>query len=188
MNAGRAIAGAQANLWSETVRSDALVDYMLFPRLIAFAERAWHRASWEPAYHPGETYAYGDGRVDVNALKGDWTGFANRMGEQLRRLDRDGIAYRIAPPGARVVRGMIEANSEFPGQAIEYRARRRRLDRLSYASESQGPGAASHPLRRWAPGQPDRRNSLGGLVGNRTEQDVNPSALGAADGACAKVS
>jgi hexosaminidase len=108
-------------LWSETVRNDALVDYMLFPRLIAFAERAWHHAPWEPAYRPGESFAYGDGTVDPGGLRSDWASFADRMGEQLRRLDRDGIAYRIAPPGAQVVHGMLEANSEFPGQAVEYR-------------------------------------------------------------------
>lgn len=119
---GRLLAGAQAQLWSETVRSDALVDYMLFPRLIAFAERAWHRAPWEPAYRPGTAFAFGDGQVDPQAVKSDWNSFAARLAGQMRQLDRAGIAYRIAPPGARVVAGMLEANSEFPGQPIEYRA------------------------------------------------------------------
>jgi hexosaminidase len=41
--------------------------------------------------------------------------------DQLRALGRAGIFYRIAPPGARIARGMLEANSEFPGQTIEYR-------------------------------------------------------------------
>jgi hexosaminidase len=121
LRSGRNIAGAQAQLWSETVRSDALADYMLFPRLIAFAERAWHRADWEPAYRPGAAYAYGDGEVDAHALKTDWNGFTRKLPEHLKQLDRAGIFYRLAPPGARVRTGMLEANSELPEQIIEYR-------------------------------------------------------------------
>jgi hexosaminidase len=120
---GRSMAGAQANMWSETVRRDSLVEYMLFPRLLAFAERSWHRASWEPAYQPGTSYSYGDGKVELSALKSDWGSFAAKMPAQLGALDRAGIMYRLAPPGARIVNGMLEANSEFPGQPIEYRAK-----------------------------------------------------------------
>ena len=118
---GRSIAGAQAQLWSETVRRDSLADYMLFPRLLAFAERAWHEAPWEPQYRAGASYTYGDGKVDMAALTRDWSAFATKMSAQLQQLGRAGIMYRIAPPGARIANGMLEANSEFPGQTIEYR-------------------------------------------------------------------
>jgi hexosaminidase len=43
--AGRHIAGMQGQLWSETIRSPQIADYMLFPRTLALAERAWHRAT-----------------------------------------------------------------------------------------------------------------------------------------------
>jgi hexosaminidase len=119
--AGRGIAGLQAQLWSETTRTDAGVDYQLFPRLIAFAERAWHRPAWEPAYRPGQSYGYGDARVDRAAVLADWRGFAGRMPVQLALLDGLGVAYRVTPPGARVAGGRLEANSEYPGLAIEYR-------------------------------------------------------------------
>ncbi len=119
---GRGIAGIQAQLWSETVRTDAGVDYQLFPRLIAFAERAWHRPAWEPAYRPGQSYGFGDPRVDRAAVLADWRGFAGRMPVQLALLDRLGVAYRITPPGARVTGGRLEANAEYPGLAIEYRS------------------------------------------------------------------
>lgn len=118
---GRGFDGAQANLWSETLRRDSLVDYMLFPRLLAFAERAWRAAPWETPYRPGASYSYGDGKVDMEALKSDWNRFSAAMPDQLRALGSAGIMYRIAPPGARFARDMLEANSEFPGQAIEYR-------------------------------------------------------------------
>jgi hexosaminidase len=119
--AERHIGGAQAQLWSETVRSDNIADYMLFPRLLAFTERAWHRADFEPLYRPGATYAYGDGQVDERKLTSDWNVFSARMPQHLRELERLGVFYRIAPPGARITGGMLEANSEFPGQPIEYR-------------------------------------------------------------------
>jgi hexosaminidase len=121
LQAGRGIAGMQAQIWSETVRSDAQVDYMLFPRLLAFAERAWHRAGWEPGYRAGASYSYGDNAVDLARLRADWSEFAAKMPKHLSQLERAGVAYRLSPPGARIVAGKLEANSEFPGQTIEYR-------------------------------------------------------------------
>src|SRR3546814_14646529 len=49
---GRRIAGVQAQLWSETLRTDAGVEYMLFPRLLALAERGWSAAPGTPPYRP----------------------------------------------------------------------------------------------------------------------------------------
>ena len=37
------IIGMQAQLWTELVRDVDAVHSQLFPRLIAFAERAWHK-------------------------------------------------------------------------------------------------------------------------------------------------
>lgn len=122
LQAGRSIAGMQAQIWSETVRSDAQVDYMLFPRLLAFAERAWHRAAWEPAYRAGTSYTFGDNAVNVADLRKDWSAFGARMPAHLAQLERSGVAYRLSPPGARIVGGKLEANSEFPGQTVEYRS------------------------------------------------------------------
>ena len=121
LQAGRSFAGMQAQLWSETVRSDAIADYMLFPRLLAFAERSWHRAAWEPAYRAGESYAYADSQVNVDALQSDWAEFASKLPQHLRDLDRMRIHYRVAPPGARITSGLLEANSELPDQVMEYR-------------------------------------------------------------------
>ncbi|WP_082464018.1 family 20 glycosylhydrolase [Sphingomonas sp. Leaf17] len=118
---GRAITGLQAQLWSETVRRDMQVDYMLFPRLLALAERGWTTPAWEPAYVPGASYALGDPRVDRAALLAGWRDFAGRVGVQLTTLDRAGVTYRLAPPGARIVGGRLEANSEFAATPIEYR-------------------------------------------------------------------
>jgi len=118
---GRSIAGIQAQLWSETVRRDTQVDYMLFPRLLALAERAWSKPDWEPAYAAGTGYAPNDPRVDHARLLSGWQDFAGRMGVQMRLLDRAGVTYRLAPPGARIANGRLEANAEFSGTPIEYR-------------------------------------------------------------------
>lgn len=45
---------------------------MLFPRLLAFAERGWHRAGWERPFQLLRRY---DGRshwVDAAALQAEW--------------------------------------------------------------------------------------------------------------------
>lgn len=118
---GRRIAGIQGQLWSETVRTDARVEYMLFPRLLALAERAWRRTGWEPQYQAGERWTFGDPRIDQAAVHADWRDFAARLAAQFPQLDRAGIDYRLAPPGARVANGRLEANAEFPSLEIQYR-------------------------------------------------------------------
>lgn len=118
---GHRVAGLQGQLWSETIRTDAQVDYMLFPRLLALAERAWSPAPWTPAYRAGVSYEWGDKRVDAAKLKAGWQDFAGRTAAQFPMLEKIGVAYRVAPPGARIANGKLEANSMFPGTAIEYR-------------------------------------------------------------------
>lgn len=118
---GHRIAGLQAQLWSETIRTDAQIDYMLFPRLLALAERAWAPAPWTPAYRAGASYEWGDKRVDAAKLKAGWQDFAGRVAVQFSQLEKMGVAYRVAPPGARIANGKLKANGMFPGTAIEYR-------------------------------------------------------------------
>ena len=121
VRAGRRVAGLQAQLWSETIRTDAQVDYMLFPRLLALAERAWAPAPWAPVYQAGVSYEWGDNRIDAAKLKEGWQDFAGRVAVQFPMLEKIGVAYRVAPPGARIAGGKLKANSMFPGTAIEYR-------------------------------------------------------------------
>lgn len=120
---GRKIAGMQGQLWSEVVRSPQIADYMLFPRTLAVAERAWHKASWEPAYVPGKSYAYDDGSIDKTAVLSDWQDFQVRVTAQLPALDKAGVKYRLPMPGARVVGGRLEANSDPAGLTIQYRTK-----------------------------------------------------------------
>lgn len=114
--------GLSAQLWSETVRTDEQMEYMIYPRLMTVAERAWHRAAWEQDYQPGREYAGGVTQfVDRDALNRDWQRFANLLGQrELAKLDKAGISYRLPVPGARVNAGKLEANIALPGLAIEY--------------------------------------------------------------------
>lgn len=85
----------QASLWGEMIQSNDAFEYMLCPRLLAFAERAWHLADWETASSEKEMR---DGREE------DWTEFAKALGhKELRRLERLGIRYRLPVPGFRFV-------------------------------------------------------------------------------------
>ena len=114
--------GLSAQLWSETVRTDPEVEYMMFPRVLSVAERAWHRASWEQDYQAGKEYIGGKTAfVDRQALRHDWQRFANIVGQrELAKLDRRGIGYRVPQPGARIVAGKLQANIALPGLAIQY--------------------------------------------------------------------
>lgn len=118
---GHGITGMQGQLWTEAVRSDAIADYMLFPRALALAERAWHKADWEPAYVPGRSYSYGDGAVDRAALLTDWSRFEARLAAQLPALDQASVAWRLPVPGARIVNGWLEANLPMQGPVLQYR-------------------------------------------------------------------
>nr|KAG5707256.1 hypothetical protein BaRGS_000030 [Batillaria attramentaria] len=104
------IIGMQGHVWSETVRTAEQLDYMIFPRLLALAERAWHEAPWE-----GQDAAGAIDRVK------DWRKFANTLGHaQLSVLDRLNVAYRVPPPGAELANGKVSVNVAFPGLTVEY--------------------------------------------------------------------
>ena len=115
--------GIQGQLWSETVRTDQHFEYMAFPRLLALAERAWHRASWELDYEAGRSFEAGvTEHVNKAALAGDWNRFANVLGrKELAKLDAAGIAYRVPVPGAVIENGTLSANIRFPTLRIQYR-------------------------------------------------------------------
>ncbi|XP_069102366.1 uncharacterized protein [Argopecten irradians] len=107
------IIGLQGHLWSETILTSQLFDYMIFPRLLAIAERGWHRASWEDIEQEAER---------KSAILADWKVFAKILGtKELRRLDDLNIQYRVPPPGARVSGGAVHPTVTFPGLDVEFR-------------------------------------------------------------------
>lgn len=119
------LTGIQAQLWSETVRSDKTAEYMLFPRLIAFAERAWHLASWVLPYQAGKSYSQQSEDFTETMKKQqlqDWAGFSSSMVRHaLPELLETQVAFRLPPPGAIVKEGKLVANSYLTGLKIQYR-------------------------------------------------------------------
>lgn len=114
--------GLSAQLWNEIVRTDEQMEYMMYPRLIAVAERAWHQADWEIAYKKEREFTQGTTHyVDQKKLLNDWTLFANLIGQrELPKLDLANIDYRLPIPGAKLENGKLIANIVFPGLGIEY--------------------------------------------------------------------
>ena len=114
--------GMSAQVWSEIVRTDDDMEYRLYPRMMAVAERAWHKADWELPYQEGQTFEKGKTRhVNQQLLQADWNRFATLLGRTvLPKLDTAGIRYRIPVAGARISNGVLEANTALPGITLEY--------------------------------------------------------------------
>jgi hexosaminidase len=68
------VIGLQANAWTEHMRTDERLERMVFPRLVAVAERGWS---------PETTT--------------DWVDFNRRMPAEFARLDTLGVAYDAVP-------------------------------------------------------------------------------------------
>lgn len=113
--------GLSAQLWSETVRTDEQYEFMVFPRVLAAAERAWHKADWERDYQPGVEYSQDTTFVNKAELHSDWERFANSLGQrELAKLDAAGIQYRVPVPGAKIENGVLHMNISMPGLALQY--------------------------------------------------------------------
>lgn len=109
------IAGVQAALWSETVKTPAQLEYLLLPKLLGMAERAWAK---DPSWAKEKNEA------KATALYNEaWNVFANVTGKkELPRLAvlNGGYAYRIPTAGAIVEDGKVLANVQLPGLLIRY--------------------------------------------------------------------
>ncbi|XP_059138730.1 LOW QUALITY PROTEIN: beta-hexosaminidase-like [Physella acuta] len=105
------IEGVQGCLFGELLRTQTITDYMLMPRMLALAERAWHEAPWESEPEKEKR---------MKAMNEDWTNFANTVGyKELARLDRIGFKYRIPLPGATVENNILKTSLSLPGLGIE---------------------------------------------------------------------
>ena len=99
------IKGIQGQLWSEVVHSADELEYMVFPKLIALAERAWK------------------GNAE-NSGRQQWGNFANRLGQyELDRLDGwygEGVNYRLPSPGGYVKNDTLYLRAAYPGLELRY--------------------------------------------------------------------
>lgn len=109
------IVGLQAQLWSETIKGNEMLEYYALPKLIGFAETAWTKS------RPWENQKKADLRKQQ--MDEGWNVFANALGKrELPKLSKifGGYNYRIPQPGAVIEDGMLKANVEYPGLAIRY--------------------------------------------------------------------
>lgn len=109
------IVGLQGLLWSENNISKERLEYMMLPKLLGLAERAWAK---EPEW------AIGDYSI-LNDLyfKNSWSQFVNRIGKrELPRLNyyNGAYSYRIPEPGLMIRDGKVFANIQLPGLEIRY--------------------------------------------------------------------
>ena len=103
------ILGMQGQVWSETIRTAAQLEEMVYPRLLPLAERAWHKANWE-AEQP-----------DIAARDTQWQQFVTLMSKrELPKLAHAGVQFYLPPPGAIIEQGKLLANVAYPSLAIEY--------------------------------------------------------------------
>lgn len=111
------ILGIQGQLFSENVRNTEILEYLLYPKLLALAERAWvQNPDWATEKDPEKS------RISYNK---DWSVFVNVLGKkELPRLDYylGGFKYRIPPVGAIIENGLVKANIQQPGFVIRYTA------------------------------------------------------------------
>ncbi|MGZ3873118.1 MAG: family 20 glycosylhydrolase, partial [Mucilaginibacter sp.] len=109
------ILGLQCAVWGENIKSTERLEYMLLPRLLGFAERAW---SSDPAWATEPNAAKSD-----SLYQKDWISFLNVLGKrELPRLAyySGGYNYRIPKPGVALQNNKYVANVQFPGLIIRY--------------------------------------------------------------------
>ncbi|WP_246485212.1 family 20 glycosylhydrolase [Chitinophaga qingshengii] len=109
------IRGLQGLLWSETVTNSDRMEYMMLPKLLGLAERAWAQ---DPAWATEKDPAKAD------ALYAQaWSVFSNVMGKrEMPRLDyyNGGYNWRIPTAGVSVEEGVAKVNVQMPGLVIRY--------------------------------------------------------------------
>lgn len=109
------IVGVQGLLWSENNISTERLEYMMLPKLLGLAERAWSK---EPEWAISTEKAKSE-----ELYKQSWLEFVNIAGKrELPRLSyyNGGYSYRIPEPGLRIENGRVAANIQYPGLEIRY--------------------------------------------------------------------
>ncbi len=109
------IVGVQGLLWSENNVNTTRLEYMMLPKLLGLAERAWSK---DP-----EWATTNDQAKSEELYAQSWIHFANILGKrELPRLSyyNGGYSYRIPEPGLKAESGRIIANIQYPGLEIRY--------------------------------------------------------------------
>ncbi len=107
------IIGIKSGAWAEKMLTADRQEYMLYPRLLALAERAWAKETvWE------KTNTFNKATFD-NAYRG----FVKKVGEdELQKLNvlNGGYDYRLPAIGVKAEGGKLLVNTEYPGFDVYY--------------------------------------------------------------------
>jgi len=109
------IIGIQSQIWSETIKSEDILDYMFMPNIIVFSQKAW---SNDPKWT-----TISDQELRRKTLQKEWNNFANNIGQRLLPIvDNifEGLKYDLPKPGGVIINDSLFANSAFPGLYIKY--------------------------------------------------------------------
>ncbi len=109
------IVGLQIALWGETIATAERFEYMLLPKLLSGAERAWSK---DPDWATEPDTAKSEVLYRV-----EWNKFVQRVWtRELPRLDHyaGGYNYRIPTPGVLLENGKVKANNQSPDLKIRY--------------------------------------------------------------------
>lgn len=107
------IIGIKSGAWSEKILTTDRQDYMLYPRLLALAERAWAKETiWEKT-----------NRFDKATFDKEYRAFVAKVGEdELQKLNiiNGGYYYRLPKIGLKLAEGKLLLNTEYPGFDVFY--------------------------------------------------------------------
>ncbi|ULQ50863.1 family 20 glycosylhydrolase [Flavihumibacter fluvii] len=109
------IIGLEAQIWSETIKGQDMLEYYLLPKLFGYAQSAWSAA------RPWENVSDIAAREKIILEK--WNSFANTIAtKDMPRLSylNGGYNYRVPPPGGIIENGELKANVSLPGLVIRY--------------------------------------------------------------------
>ena len=104
------IIGAQCNLWTESVPSIKRVEYLLFPRLVAFSEMVW-----------------------LPAEKKNEKDFLNRLPAQLKLLEAEKVNYRVPDLG-----GFYETNAFIDSKTLNLTCLKPNVE-IRYTTDGKNP-------------------------------------------------
>ena len=107
--------GIQSQLWTETAINEDILDELLLPNLIVFAERAW---SSSPDWHE-----ITDPTLQRKTSRAEWNVFSNTLGQRILPLINywyPSLAFHLPKPGAKIIDGQWKVRSSFPGLKIHY--------------------------------------------------------------------
>ncbi|SHF96012.1 hexosaminidase [Bacteroides luti] len=108
------IIGAQCNLWTESVPTIKRVEYLLFPRLVAFSEMVW-----------------------LPAEKKNEKDFLNRLPAQLKLLEAEKVNYRVPDLG-----GFYETNAFIDSKTLNLTCLKPNVE-IRYTTDGKNPTRSS---------------------------------------------